>query len=659
MAPPHNNDQQLPRVLAGPILRRLLPDRLVIWMATTVPADVQITLKTAEKTDQSMTLALGSAGLGHLKAAARLHYLMIDLVLPESLPQDQWVSYDLALRFADDAEGEWQGHNKWAEGLCYPGHELPGFILPSKVDSLLHGSCRKPHHDSEDGLVAADTLIGRILSIGRNENDELPKWPSAIVLSGDQIYADDVAGPMLRATHQLIDRLDAPNEDFSGLEITEFGDSKDLQRHADSYYRRENFLPKIRPNRDLFEVLFGGVRKPIFTADAAHNHLVSLAEALVMYLLVWSPSAWQGLKLDPPVELSSEEKDLYAKERAIIDRFVAGLSAVRRVMAHLPVAMIFDDHDITDDWNLNRDWEETAYGHPFSKRVIGNALLAYLINQAWGNRPEAFGGALFDRIAEALRAPGGEDHDQLIDELLDLERWDYQWPTEPPLIVLDTRTRRWRADRRAHKPSGLLDWEAVTDLQNLLRQKDAVLLVSAAPIFGVKLIENCQKFFTWIGKPLLVDAEYWLAHPRTADAILNVFRHPKTPSRFVVLSGDVHYSFVYDIELRGRARGPDIWQICSSGLKNTFPEKLLSKLDFLNRWLYSPRSPLNWFTRRRELKVIPRKPKGALPGRRLCNGSGIGVVEFEPDGSPWRIRQLLSSGPFVTFARREKEARWD
>ncbi len=38
--------------------------------------------------------------------------------------------------------------------------------------------------------------------------------------------------------------------------------------------------------------------------------------------------------------------------------------------------MIFDDHDITDDWNLSARWELTAYGHPFSRRIIGNALLA-------------------------------------------------------------------------------------------------------------------------------------------------------------------------------------------------------------------------------------------------------------------------------------------
>ncbi|MEY6432420.1 hypothetical protein ABC977_08395 [Thioalkalicoccus limnaeus] len=226
-------------------------------------------------------------------------------------------------------------------------------------------------------------------------------------------------------------------------------------------------------------------------------------------------------------------------------------------------------------------------------------------------------------------------------------------------MVIDTRTHRWRSERAAREPSGLLDWEALTDLQQTLRGQAAVLLVSPAPIFGVKLIENIQRLFTWFGKPLLVDAENWMAHPGAAHAILNIFRHPKTPGRFVVLSGDVHYSFVYDVELRGRIRGPDIWQICSSGVRNAFPSRLLEVLDRANRWLYSPRSPLNWLTRRRHMRVIPRKPEGTPPGRRLLNGSGIGLVELDADGEPWRIRELLAGGQMVPFTRRESESRWD
>lgn len=120
--------------------------------------------------------------------------------------------------------------------------------------------------------------------------------------------------------------------------------------------------------------------------------------------------------------------------------------------------------------------------------------------------------------------------------------------------------------------------------------------------------------------------------------------------------------YVYDVELRGRIRGPDIWQICSSGVRNAFPPRLLDLLDLLdraNRWLYAPRSPLNWLTGRRRMRVIPRKPEGTPPGRRLLNGSGIGLVELDATGVPWRIRELLADGRIVVFTRREAESRWD
>lgn len=82
-------------------------------------------------------------------------------------------------------------------------------------------------------------------------------------------------------------------------------------------------------------------------------------------------------------------------------------------------------------------------------------------------------------------------------------------------------------------------------------------------------------------------------------------------------------------------------------------------IPYFCKWLYSPRSPLNWFTQRRNLRVIPRKPEGTPRGRRLLNGSGIGLVEIDAQGVPWRIRELLTDGRVVTFSRREAESRWD
>ncbi len=75
----------------------------------------------------------------------------------------------------------------------------------------------------------------------------------------------------------------------------------------------------------------------------------------------------------------------------------------------------------------------------------------------------------------------------------------------------------------------------------------------------------------------------------------------------------------------------------SSGIKNEFPEGLLNWLDRLNRWLYSPRSPLNWFTQRRDLSISPRLPDQRKHGERVWNGSGIGQIWLDEEGRPARI----------------------
>ncbi|MBF0257113.1 MAG: alkaline phosphatase family protein [Gammaproteobacteria bacterium] len=646
----------MPLVLAGPLLRRLEPQRLCLWLAVREAVLLRLCMDDG-RGPQQYQLAPGEPGCRLLVAGERLCYLLIDLALEQPLAPGVLIHYELSLRPQADAASAWQGHADWAPDLCYPGQPHPCFQLPARLDALLHGSCRKPHYSPGDGLAQVDGLLARILAADPSD-EELPGWPDLLVLSGDQIYADDVAGPLLWAIHQVIERLGLFNERLPGLERG-LADAQALYQHADSYYGRERLLPRRGQHRALLDLFFGGVRKPIFTSDNAHNHLISLAEVLAMYLLVWSPAVWSGLSLEPPPGVSAKEQARYAEERQAIEEFIGYLPAVRRALAHLPTAMIFDDHDITDDWNLSREWEETAYGEPFSRRVIGNALFAYLVNQGWGNRPEAFDAELMSWVEAALAAPGEAAHENCLELLLRFDNWHYHWPTEPPLVVIDSRTRRWRSEVAAARPSGLLDWEGLTELQYSLCGLPAVVLVSPAPIFGVKLIELIQRLFTWLGKPLLVDAENWMAHPGAAHAMLNIFRHRKTPQHFIILSGDVHYSFVYDVELRGHRGGPHIWQISSSGVRNAFPPRLLALLDHLNRWLYSPRSPLNGFTRRRRMRVTPRKPEGTPSGRRLLNGSGIGLVELDAEGVPWRIRELLGDGSWVRFCRRDGESRWD
>lgn len=239
--------------------------------------------------------------------------------------------------------------------------------------------------------------------------------------------------------------------------------------------------------------------------------------------------------------------------------------------------------------------------------------------------------------------------------MLHFEQWHYVLPSTPALLVLDTRTRRWRSEGQLSKPSGLMDWEALCDFQQALLDHPSCIIVSPAPMFGVKLIEGIQKLFTLAGHPLMVDAENWMAHRGAASVMMNIFRHSRTPRDFVILSGDVHYSFVYRVNIRHKRASPTIWQITSSGIKNEFPHKLLDWFDRLNRWLYAPWSPLNWLTKRRRMRVTPLIPDRSRAGERLWNAAGLGQVFFDEKGRPKRIMQLNADGskPATFVAERE------
>ncbi|MDZ7852047.1 MAG: alkaline phosphatase D family protein [Halomonas sp.] len=641
----------LPEVLAGPILRRLSAERLVIWLVGSRPLDLSLMLHPTGQPPRRLTLNARRLQRLPLGRHAWLH--LIDVALGKPLPRGVRIDYDLKIAPEESGSGSGSGGSiaDWAPHLLHEGATHPCFVLASDHRRLLHGSCRRPHYDGPDGLVRADAWLA--------ERREAPEaWPAWLLMTGDQIYADDVAGPLLVAIHALIQRLGLFDESLEGATVA---DSQGLYGSEATYYRREALLPDVESSADLRERFFGGVRKPVFTSANAHNHLMSFAEVIAMYLLVWSPVPWRLIEVTQPT-LDEEKTTLFQREQAVIERFVEGLPDGARLLAHLPSLMIFDDHDITDDWNLTAEWERTAYGHPFSKRIIGNALLAYLLCQGWGNDP--------DRLAEPLAEAAtllelannqegwlpAEEQDAVIERLLRFQGWEVEVEGEPKLVVLDTRTRRWRSERSPKRPSGLMDWEALSELQQHILDAPSVVIVSPAPMFGVKLIEVIQKLFTLAGKPLMVDAENWMAHRGAASVMLNIFRHSRTPGHYVILSGDVHYSFAYDIRIRHRREGPRLWQITSSGIKNAFPDTLLDWFDRANRWLYAPRSPLNWFTKRRRMEITPRDPDRAKAGERLWNGSGIGLVELDDQGRPSDIRQLDARGYDVTFPPRDQDA---
>jgi hypothetical protein len=624
------NISSIPTVIAGPMVRHVSQQQLTFWLVTNKPYTFQFQLFTEDLPVTEITLNSEQHQQIQLGEYAILNLISIDF--SPALPLNSILAYNFI--FIDDDQQ--QSLVELMPNILYSGQKYPNFVIKADVKQLLHGSCRKPHFDSRDGLVQVAQVIADSI------NDAQTR-PAMLMMSGDQIYADDVAGPMLVAIHQVIEQLGLYGEQWQGTVVSS---SDELFSSSLCYYQRDKLLPHNEANKAVYEKIFSASKKPIFTSDNAKNHLVTLAEVFAMYLLTWSPVMWRLVNLKSH-QVPEQFLATYQAETVIIEGFVSGLSEVARSLAHIPTYMIFDDHDITDDWNLTRAWEEAAYQHPFSKRIIGNALIGYWLCQGWGNAPDKFNE--FNQSAKHYFANGAlVQQEQLIDQLFAWQQWHYSLATSPKIIVLDTRTQRWRSESNANKPSGLMDWESLSELQQELIDQSEVILVSPAPIYGVKMIETIQRVFTFFGLPLVVDAENWMAHSGTANVMLNIFRHVKTPPHFIILSGDVHYSFFYEITHRFRRNSSRIFQITASGIKNQFPTGLLSFLERLNRYLYASYSPLNWFTKRRRMKVQVRKPDPERSNS-LINKSGIGLITLTSDEQVVKAELLTVDNKRVVF----------
>ncbi len=619
----------LPFLLAGPILRKITQSELTFWLVTSerLTGRFELTLEP----EQGVIFQSDLDNCHQLKVGERCYITLAHF--KGEFPANMALSYEFHTQHG--------ALTSLYPELRYDKEESLTFKISTKADYILHGSCRNPHDPSKDALVQADAKVA---------TQSLQDRPDLLMMSGDQIYADHVAGPTLDAILQTIDLLGLYDEKFDQEAPIESGQA--LYAHPHCFYGRDKLLPHYSDDGTLLSKLFPHRNTPIFSSHDCENHLITFAEFLAMYLLVWSPTLWPCLNLNRLAEqsfsqngstLSPQFQQQWREEKVTIEEFIQGLPKVQRLFAHIPTYMIFDDHDVTDDWNLTIGWEKAAYSNLFSKRIIGNGLITYWLCQGWGNEPSNFNQEFLSVANQFLSKPESAHHDDFIDYLYAFERWHYTVHSSPKVVVLDTRTRRWRSESRMNKPSGLMDWEALVEFQQELMHQDKVVIVSAAPMFGVKFIEALQRFVTMLGRPLLVDAENWMAHPGSANTLLSIFTHTKTPTNFVILSGDVHYSFAYDIKLRFRRSSPNIYQITCSGFKSQFPEPLLGICDYADRLLYSPRSPLNFLTKRKRLKIKKRDPN-TEGVRRLVNTSAIGELKLDEHGKPERISILTGDG---------------
>jgi hypothetical protein len=92
------------------------------------------------------------------------------------------------------------------------------------------------------------------------------------------------------------------------------------------------------------------------------------------------------------------EEEIYEKQEANMLTMHQTLPKVRRALANISTYMIFDDHEITDDWNLNPSWRRRVFTSPLGKSIVRNGMTSYALFQDWGNRADKYNrtGDFFD-----------------------------------------------------------------------------------------------------------------------------------------------------------------------------------------------------------------------------------------------------------------------
>lgn len=670
-------------MLAGPILRRVEPTLVTVWVALRESATLELKLWNGLVKDTSSSPLFSGPGDQEVPGATsktsatirigdQLHIGVVTFKLPpdkNTLLPHLTYSYNVTITTESETHDlkslgllktvEIEGKPNLALG--YANGFLPSFALPpAELTDLriLHGSCRRINRNVPDGLAWIDDFI-------EADHANAKVRPHQLLLSGDQIYADDVNAPFLRIIMKVANELIGTQQDASEETVP----LEHLPLLGKLFPADEtHFPPGYRFSLTVNDALM--------TSKDGDSHLLGLGEFCAMYLLVWSNACWptplpteadiknQTLTFPwlglMPADLRShvigeieksklitsfrlgelsgpvlenvlneqvkpwdltKEKDREAKKEALRARAEGpsrevllfkqlwlALPKVRRALANVPTYMIFDDHEVTDDWYLNPMWRDRVLTNPLGRTTVRNGLVSYALFQAWGNDPVKYESGdnkkLLDESTKLFlpNAVGpNEEAGDVIDTLLGLDLDDVN--KVPPvkwhfsvrgsrhlLIAIDNRTRRSFVSRIG--PPGNLSPAALEEQipkGPLEAGLEVLVLIAPLPVIGPPMLDEVvaplvYRIFDLTARNKLEkqagtkgmagtdpDAiEAWAFDPIATEALL---KRLETYRRVVILSGDVHNGSSQSMSYwkKGDSEPAVFAQFTSSGMKNVMP----------------------------------------------------------------------------------------
>ncbi|GAA2595467.1 alkaline phosphatase D family protein [Streptomyces axinellae] len=294
---------------------------------------------------------------------------------------------------------------------------------------------------------------------------------------------------------------------------------------------------------------------------------------------------------------------------------------VRWLLSTVPSCMIFDDHDVIDDWNTSETWQREVRGTTWWRERVVGGLTSYWVHQHLGNLSPAE--LAEDPLYATVRAAGqgGGDGAGPLREFAEradrdptAARWSYRRDFgRVRLLMVDTRAGRVLAeDKRRMVDDEEMDWLHEQALDDGPGAVDHLVIGSSLPwllppaVHGVEAWNSAlcagARGARWIrfSEKLRqrADLEHWAAFPRSFQALTELIEQVATdqeaPASVSVLSGDVHHAYVTepefdDLKVAGGGPVSRVVQLTCSPMHNSIPAIMRSGFRFgwsrPGRWL--------------------------------------------------------------------------
>ena len=264
----------------------------------------------------------------------------------------------------------------------------------------------------------------------------------------------------------------------------------------------------------------------------------------------------------------------------------------RWVLSVVPSTMVFDDHDMIDDWNISERWVADIRKEPWWQEHIVGGLMTYFVYQHLGNlAPDRI---KEEGLLESLIA--AQDGSRLLREWASASEQHTPVPGgyhfnfhrdvgDVRLIVIDSRNGRvLERDRRQMVDDGHWRWiseHAADPCRHLL-------IASSVPVLVPGGLHDLQQWNEaicagrwrrpgmWLGERIRrgIDLEDWPAFDRSFRAMCELIEQTATretaPATITLLSGDIHFAYVSSVELATPATPSQsrVRQVVSSPMRN-------------------------------------------------------------------------------------------